>query len=181
MSASYNRKPSEKILEQFNLLPPVPAHWGNRPVTTHFRVLDQLNGCVLFTQFAEETHYDRPSEGISVYPDDFIAGTINADGKVVELTDLRCCRLIMMHYHGGWYITVVDDVQRLHPQFAPVDWIHRFTRIKDELLREEVTLAYFNLVTGHGQLKDHYDYLHLVHERHSKRRIGLHDTSLIFA
>ena len=178
MSASYDKKPSEKILEMFQLFPPAPDFWGTRAVTTEFKVINALNGSVVFTQFALEPAVDRPSQGIAMFPDDFRSGVINADGRVMDPTDLFRCRLIMMHYHGGWYITVVDDVRGLRPTPNPADWARRIAQIEDPRFREDMTVALANLSLGKTLLGNHYDYLDMAHQCHSQYRIDLHGKSV---
>ncbi|WJJ54889.1 hypothetical protein [Xanthomonas phage RTH11] len=181
MSASYERKASEKLLEMFALFPPVPEAWGNRAVTTRFHVLNSLKSCVLFKQTVDESYHDRPSEGITAFPDGFKSGTINADGRVTEVTDLFHCRLIMMHYHGGWYITVVDDVNALKPIPNPAEWAKRIARLQDDRMREDMTVAFANLMLGITRIEDHYAYLNMAHDCHSRQHIGFKDKSIQFA
>lgn len=181
MTASYEKKASEKLLEMFHLLPPTPESWGNRAVTTQFQVMDALKSCVVFTQYVLEHYHDRPTHGIAAFPDGFKAGTINPDGKVCEVTDLFHCRLIKMHYYGGWFITVVDAHNQLRPILNPAEWALRVARLKDDRFREDMTVALANLGLGNTLIQDAYQYLDMAHDCHSRRRITLHDTSIIYA
>jgi len=162
MTSFHDKKPSQKIKDMMAMLPPVPNHWHGRPVTTLFRVLDSSGGRVLFTQWEEDDHSDRPSEGIAVFPPGFKAGVVHSDGEVRGIADIGCSRMVMMSYQSGWLITVLELPEAWPVTIDPQRLAARITKeLTPESLQQEMILRVMGDVP-----RSYEEYLTCVHDYH---------------
>ena len=131
----------ENLKRMYTLLPDVPEQWGKRPVHTQCEIIDSLSGKVLFFQHVEEPFLDKPSEGIAAFNSSVSRVTRTAQGEWIALGDSFYWRYVVMNYHGGYYLTVVNGVDENPHQLDPITLGQRIAANHNELARINITAA----------------------------------------
>lgn len=165
--ASYNKTNSEKLKEALALLPARDLPRESLKPFTYFRVLDSMRGAFLAVEHYHDEYADKPSDGISTFGHYFHSGVIAPDGSVLMANSIYEWRAVIMEYHAGWYITILEGLGHRMPDFkvSPECWGSTIAGIHDDRLRSEMCRQ-----AVAGGIRDGMTYIDLLTAAHAVHR-----------